>query len=358
MTMWTTHILPKNGHYVQSVSLEISDPHIGNPQEKSRDIFFDNTILCPSDEGLDKILKQGHSESLSRESAANVPRQCLHIRSLKLGFQPGCSSDFLGKHKPTSTTFPIPILSGLQNLRSLELKSMWSWQLPNLYLIAIIQSLPGLECFSCAIVTKDPATEENRSLGYHLAKLENLSSLSLENMNTVDGSWCHHRWPKKLKTIRLISCQYLPMNEAHKLLHTFAPKAVKMEIRAFSKSRKSTVTPVKKSNGNNLTEVDFPELEELTLTHVSGLDILSAFKESKNLRVITYLQLPHQSWSTVQTQVQHRCWSKLKSINLWDIPKQETSLDSELKTARKALQNACKVAKIKLSIKVQKTESS
>lgn len=340
--MWTgPHgILSRHGHLVDSLSIKLSDSWTDAPADRNPSEFdnVDYAVSRPSDYRKNESAKFNtffSREYLSPDTVTRMLELCQNLQTLKVvcpEFNPVWYT--IKTWTATFRSVMVPSILKLNQLQRLKIDGnveVWAGTpLPERYHVRMIQKLPLLQSFSAKNTSASRYyVPLKNSLGWHLSQLQHLTRLHLDDVASLDESWCDYAWPKTLDDVSLKGCRKLRAISFHKLIHLIAPNVSRLQIEfddpagsAYAHEGFDSET-VWSGPGVDLDwtpehRFNLPALTKLSLSTSKRHELLTAFQDCVGLRELYYPRLRLKDWSALKNLLCDETWPDLEVLTLVD----------------------------------------
>ncbi|EGG08434.1 uncharacterized protein MELLADRAFT_104805 [Melampsora larici-populina 98AG31] len=285
MSLWTEHILPRQGTHVHSLSVGFSPMRGGSPYNEytENDPFYDNRTL---DFAYDR------KELISAKNAKLLIERCPNISALTILC--GYVDNDLGRTE-SSLLDVVSMLSSLQQFRHLKvIAGGFQIKLMNEFALKAVSSLPLLETLMCG-GAKAPGNQQKLgygSFGLSLSKLKSLSRLHLYQFEDMNDKWRLFNWPKTLTHLTLQQCGALLPSSVCQIIPHIAPHLTYLELDlAYEKFDDAWHVD---QSWDPQSSLILPFLTNLKLSTRNAFLLLN-FRDCKSLRYLqwTYRTLTH-----------------------------------------------------------------
>lgn len=303
--LWTEDILLKQGSYVQSVLLGLSENCSQAPDGAAEyDPFYDNLI---------PFSKHGHSvKGISPKNARDLIDRCPNLSTLSLTFDYNEQEEEIGGIAAFVIDL-LPRLSSLQQLRHLELLDEDGETINNGFMSNLVDNLPLLKSFVYKGFRRfrDQQRFGDVPLGSNLSKLKHLSRLNLSDIDDINEDWCLYDWSGTITDLTIHTrWSFLP-SSAHRIIHHIAPRLKKLEI-CFPYKETDDVGETDRA-WNPERRFSLPFLTELILSSWNT-DFLDSFQNCHSISHLdwTYRSLEH--CQSLNENLLKASWTQLTTL--------------------------------------------
>lgn len=304
MTLWTNEILPRHGHLVQSLSVEVELDTLKEPLHLScQKNWYDNTH------------SGGDHRSLSPQSIFTLLEQCPGLHDFKLQFPAFSEADYAEFYhylEPFNSRI-VHLLSGMNQLQHLFLQNDSS--LEEDIIVQFIKDLPSLESISLCEFSWTSQELGALTLGRHMSQLNNLTRMHLLEITSVDARWCQFPWTGLLTDVSILRCAGITPIEFHKLIHHIAPNVtiLKYDLDGFEHKEHEV-----KPQWHTTHRFHLPALADLSLaTDKDYSTMLSGFASCGDLQRLSYdCSKSPSNWDLLHSLILSRTWPKLGSFKV------------------------------------------
>ncbi|KAG0151528.1 hypothetical protein CROQUDRAFT_36681 [Cronartium quercuum f. sp. fusiforme G11] len=229
MSEWTEDFLFKHGDLVEDISITLTPEWVSDDTEAiAQNAASDNLLVYDS---LESHISSGDHRGLSHKNTTKVLIMCPNIRSLKLDLPFEYGLEYGPQDVTRLQTRLKKVVSRLPNLQNLELIDRSGRCMSDKFIVALIEHLPSLKSLECKnVFSRTGPGSLTKTLGWHLAQLELLSSLTFYRCNALNSTWCDQASPTQLTTLKLASCPNLSFVHALQLVERCASRLKDLTI--------------------------------------------------------------------------------------------------------------------------------
>ncbi|KAG0142079.1 hypothetical protein CROQUDRAFT_253832 [Cronartium quercuum f. sp. fusiforme G11] len=348
---WTKDLLPKYGTFVQVADFQFSADWYLDPLKNATQPKYDNTLLAPGDSAPKYLDEDGVRFQLL--SPASITALLVHCPNL-IELEMDCD---LNEETLDDETEDAPdglearlitLFSRLPGLRRLTIKGDAQIQIRDECMAKIIEKLPLLETISCDCVERSPGGEGAHHLMQQLSQLKHLTSLQLEQVESVDGTWALAPWRPPLKVLKLVGCSHFAATDVHQLICCLGSQLTQLKLDFYEPSEYLPPTPEKRLEDREWMakhQLCLPLLYTLKIRNDPRLDILSSFQECKALRTLVYDYMSPEMWCHLADLVCASTWPCLKILRI-DQPQEYDTSDWDIVISQNRLKEFCETKHI------------
>ncbi|KAG0145734.1 hypothetical protein CROQUDRAFT_671545 [Cronartium quercuum f. sp. fusiforme G11] len=344
MPKWICEILPKQGHLVESLSVELSPAWLPNEPLDEDEEFLDNLIIVPENSKLPELSLTGNADGHRGLSPGNLTRllvQCPNLKTLSLTM---CDMDLEDVWPEVLEELRIRLMNifrRIPQIQHLELKADTRNSWPGRWLNEIVDIFPLLRSFSGSGIcdyTQDEEEPTPEWLG-SFSRLKHLRRLELKHVDCLDRSSHLSTWPKTIINLTIDMCGDFTLPNAHEFICHFSENLTYLRLGLLVKLSDEI------KNSPRLL-FNLPSLNHLGLCTFEPYDLLPSFQNCDKLERIDYKIMIAKCWNSTTQLIYNRTWPKLKKINIISLGDSD---DWEFVVSQEAFCDFCDEEGLKLS---------